>query len=159
MFVLQVRFYKLSPTMISLSSWWSDYKKRRGSRRRSGRSGRKRISTCKCRSASGQAPSCSAGRGVGRGSGRPRVRATEELQASSLTVGNVLSSSGYGLRCERYSGCQSSGVLVFRKHAGDQRRKGEQNPDEAWQGELWQLGGGGWTARWFWLQLGNRHLF
>lgn len=33
---------------------------------------------------------------------------------------------------------------MFIKHAGDQRRKGEQNPDEAWQGEIWQLGGWGW---------------
>lgn len=32
---------------------------------------------------------------------------------------------------------------MFIKHAGDQRRKGEQNPDEAWQGELWQLVGWG----------------
>ena len=51
-FVLQVRCYKLSPTMIFLSSWWNDYKKRKGSRPRSGRSGRKPICTCKCRSAS-----------------------------------------------------------------------------------------------------------
>lgn len=51
-FVLQVRCYKLSPTMIFLSSWWNDYKKRKGLRPRSGRSGRKPISTCKCRSAS-----------------------------------------------------------------------------------------------------------
>lgn len=100
-FVLQVRFYKLSPTMISLSSWWNDYKKRKGSRLRSGRSGRKPISTCKCRSASGQARSCFAGQGVGDVSGQPPERATEELQAGSLTFGNVLSSSGYGLRCER----------------------------------------------------------
>lgn len=51
-FVLQVRCCKLSPTMIFLSSWWNDYKKRKGSRPRSGRSGRKPICTCKCRSAS-----------------------------------------------------------------------------------------------------------
>lgn len=50
-FIPQVRCYKLSPTMIFLSSWWNDYRKRKGSRPRSGRSGRKPISTCKCRSA------------------------------------------------------------------------------------------------------------
>lgn len=53
-FVLQVKCYKLSPTIIFLSSWWNDCKKRKGSRLRSGRSGRKPISTCKCRSALGQ---------------------------------------------------------------------------------------------------------
>lgn len=52
-FFLQVKCYKLSPTMISLSSWWNGCKKRKGSRHRSGRNGRKPISTCKCRSASG----------------------------------------------------------------------------------------------------------
>lgn len=51
-FVLQVRCYKLSPTMTFLSSWWNDYKKRKGSKPRRGRSGRKPIFTCKCRSAS-----------------------------------------------------------------------------------------------------------
>lgn len=48
-FVLQVRFYKLSPTMTSLSSWWNACRRRKGSRLRSGRSVKKRISTCKCR--------------------------------------------------------------------------------------------------------------
>lgn len=54
-FVLQVKCYKLSPTMIFLSSWWNDCKKRNGSRLRSGRSDRKPISTCKCRLASDHA--------------------------------------------------------------------------------------------------------
>jgi hypothetical protein len=57
-FVLQVKFYKLSQTMIFLSSWWNDCKKRKGSRLRSGRSGRKPISTCKCRSVSLLRGSC-----------------------------------------------------------------------------------------------------
>lgn len=51
-FVLQVKFYKLSQITIFLSSWWNDYRKRKGLRLRSGRRGRKPICICKYRSAS-----------------------------------------------------------------------------------------------------------
>lgn len=100
-----MKCYKLSPTMIFLSSWWNDCKKRKGSRLRSGKSGRKPISTCKCRSALGQGDKelcvpCSAG--------GHRVQLQELTRGGETSDWSLLSV----LRVMGLTGCKLSSVYL-----------------------------------------------